>query len=282
MCVCVPVWLLILIDFTYKKKHIESPSNDVIHFWRPKGFKDLLVPKSVGKVVVGRVLQSLVIQPSIDLGPSKFRAKQVNQMLETDLTWPSTNPSPKHFRSEKGHHKYMQISKGKDSIRCCGKYQTFTFQKHILKTTQLVILFFPHLPLHFLHQYTTPTPKKDNVGCLPRLPNFHSEPGKLHTKPWAQIPLISIHSSSIDRLRRKDRRCKHHPERWFMGFLWEVEISWQTDHGDLGFRKNELQYEHMSWQYVFLFLKFDQLKVSETRTSNCSWQSEVPLQLFCK
>lgn len=76
--------------------------------------------------------------------------------------WPnmSTNPSPKHFRSEKGHHKIMQISKGKDSIRCCGKYQTFTFQKHILKTTQLVILFFPHLPLHFLHQYTTPTPKK--------------------------------------------------------------------------------------------------------------------------
>lgn len=74
----------------------------MIHFLRQKGFKDLLVPKSVGKVVVGRVLQSLVIQPSIDLGPSKFRAKQVKQMLETDLTWPSTNPIPKHFRSEKG------------------------------------------------------------------------------------------------------------------------------------------------------------------------------------
>lgn len=88
--------------FYLQKNHIESPSNDVIHFLRQKGFKDLLVPKSVGKVVVGRVLQSLVIQPSIDLGPSKFRAKQVKQMLETDLTWPSTNPIPKHFRSEKG------------------------------------------------------------------------------------------------------------------------------------------------------------------------------------
>lgn len=160
MCVCVPVWLVILIDFTYKKIILKVPQTMWFIFWGKRASRTFWFPNLLARLWWEGLLQSLVIQPSIDLGPSKFRAKQVNQMLETDLTWPSTNPSPKHFRSERGHHKIMQISKGKDSIRCCGKYQTFTFQKHILKTTQLVILFFPHLPLHFLHQYTTPTPKK--------------------------------------------------------------------------------------------------------------------------
>ena len=123
---------------------------------------------------------------------------------------------------------------------------------------KLLNYIFHHLPLYTLlssHRKNPLGKHKNNPKSL--MGRFYTQksptstkntPGKLHTKPLAQIRLISIHSSSIDRLRRKDRRCKHHPERWII-FEETPDWWWETS-GKLRLHQHSCYYKSIYNMYV--------------------------------